>query len=118
MHPVLNGLIGGWQLNGIWRFAAGRPVILTQATNSPIPTYGGLRPTLNAPLKVNHTSETGMLNNYFLNACDVGNTCPDGSIGGARLCARGDAIVHARKCAADLWRSPRTREQERFNGTL
>jgi len=83
MHPVLNGLIGGWQLNGIWRFAAGRPVILTQATNSPIPTYGGLRPTLNAPLKVNHTSETGMLNNYFLNACDVGNTCPDGSIGGA-----------------------------------
>jgi hypothetical protein len=88
MSPVVNGFIGGWQLNGIWRFNNGRPVILVQTTNSRIPTYGdpnsgGLRPTLNAPLKANHASELGMLNNYFSNACDVGNTCPDGSIGGA-----------------------------------
>jgi hypothetical protein len=83
LNPVVNSFIGGWQLNGIWRFNNGRPIIMAQTTNSTIPTYGTLRPTLNAPLKVNHSSEASMLNNYFFNACDVGNTCPDGSIGGA-----------------------------------
>jgi len=83
MNPVLNAIVGDWQLTGIWRFNKGRPVILTQASGATIPTYGGLRPTLNAPLKVNHTSEASMLTNYFLNACDVpadpsSNTCADG----------------------------------------
>ena len=84
MNPVLNALVGGWQLNGIWRFDNGRPIILMQTTQSSIPTYGSLRPTLNGRLKVNHSSEAGMLNNYILNACDIGNTCADGSIGGAQ----------------------------------
>jgi hypothetical protein len=83
MSPVLNQIIGGWQLNGIWRFNSGRPIIMIQSTGSRIPTYGSMRPTLNAPLKKNNTSELSMLNNYFFNACDVGNTCPDGSTGGA-----------------------------------
>jgi hypothetical protein len=55
---------------------------LVQSEGSSIPTYGSLRPTLVAPLQVNHTSEQSMLNNYFLNACDDGNTCADGSTGG------------------------------------
>jgi len=38
---------------------------------------------LNGPLKANHTSEQSMLDNYFFNTCDIGNTCPDGSTGGA-----------------------------------
>lgn len=83
MHPVLDAVVGGWQLNGIWRFNNGRPVVLIQASQVSIPTYGTLRPTLNAPLKKNNSSESSMLNNYFFNACDVGNTCPDGSVGGA-----------------------------------
>jgi len=36
MHPVLNGIIGGWQLNGIWRFNNGRPIVMVQSTNSSI----------------------------------------------------------------------------------
>jgi hypothetical protein len=83
MHPILNTIVGGWQLTGIWRFNSGRPVILLQSANSSIPTYGTLRPMLTAPLKVNHSSEASMLANYFVNACDIGNLCPDGSTGGA-----------------------------------
>jgi hypothetical protein len=83
MHPAADGIIGGWQLNGIWRFSSGRPIIMVQSEQSSIPTYGSLRPTLNAPLKKNTTSELGMLNSYFFNACDDGATCPDGSTGGA-----------------------------------
>lgn len=83
MNPVLDGFIGGWQLNGIMRFNNGRPIVMIQSEQSSIPTYGSLRPTLNAPLKKNNTSELSMLNNYFFNACDDGSTCPDGSTGGA-----------------------------------
>jgi hypothetical protein len=87
MHPVLNTIVGGWQLNGIWRFDNGRPVVLTQSGNSSIPTYGTQRPTLNGHLRANHTSEGGMLTNYFFNACDLPSDptqkCPDGSVGGA-----------------------------------
>jgi hypothetical protein len=82
MSPVVNGFVGGWQLSGILRFNNGRPIVMVQSEGSNIPTYGSLRPTLVAPLKVNHTSEQSMLNNYFLNACDDGNTCADGSTGG------------------------------------
>jgi Carboxypeptidase regulatory-like domain/TonB dependent receptor len=86
ISPVLNAFIGGWQLNGIWRFDNGRPVILDQYSggvgSAPIPTYGQ-RPTLNAPLKANHGSHASMVGNYFVNACEFGSTCLDGSIGGA-----------------------------------
>jgi hypothetical protein len=111
LNPVVEGFIGGWQLNGIWRFNNGRPIIMDQPTNSPIPTYGTLRPTLNAPLKVNHTSQAGMLHNYFLNACDVGNTCPDGSIGGAP----GSAL--AETPSFTLGNAPRTYGGVRMPGT-
>jgi hypothetical protein len=78
--------LGGWQLNGIWRFDTGRPMIFTQdgSVNPNIPTYR-MRPTLTGPVKVNHTSETSMLSNYFFNACDVSNggqPCPNGDPNG------------------------------------
>jgi hypothetical protein len=78
MHPVLNGLLGGWQLNGIWRIASGRPVILVESDSirHEIPTYGQ-RPTITGPLQVNHSSTTSMVNNYFANACDT-EPCPNG----------------------------------------
>ena len=85
---------------------------MVQTTNSPIPTYGQqLRPTLNAPLKVNHSSEASMLNNYFSNTCDVGNTCPDGSIGGAP----GSAL--AETPSFTLGNAPRTYGGVRMPGT-
>jgi hypothetical protein len=76
MNPVLNGVIGGWQLNGIWRFAKGRPVILALDSPNPIPTFGQ-RPTLTGPLQINHSSEQSMVTNYFANACESA-PCPDG----------------------------------------
>jgi hypothetical protein len=83
MNSVVNGLLGGWQLNGIWRFQSGRPIILVEdgSVRTEIPTYGQ-RPTLNAPLRVNHGSHVSMISNYFVNACDVGNDCLDLSHGG------------------------------------
>ena len=81
MNSILNGAIGGWQLNGIWRFQAGRPVILVEDSSirHAIPTYGQ-RPTLTGPLQVNHSSTLSMISDYFANACDTGNgqTCPNG----------------------------------------
>jgi hypothetical protein len=86
MHPVLNGFIGGWQLNGIWRYSKGRPIIMAEdaggAGTARIPTYG-VRPTLTGPLKKNNGSHQSMVNDYFFNACDVGsfgnsNQCPNG----------------------------------------
>jgi hypothetical protein len=109
MHPVLNTIVGGWQLNGIWRFNNGRPVILVQTADSSIPTYGTLRPTLTAPLKANHSSEGGMLTNYFTNACDIGNTCVDGSIGGVGALAETPSFT--------LGNAPRTYGGVRQPGT-
>ena len=81
MNPILNGFVGGWQLNGIWRFQSGRPVILVEDSSirHAIPTYGQ-RPTLTGPLQVNHSSTLSMINDYFSNACDTANgqTCPNG----------------------------------------
>ena len=69
MHPVLNAIVGGWQLNGIWRFQAGRPIILGLDSPTPIPTYGQ-RANLSGALKVNHASTSDMLADYFANACE------------------------------------------------
>ncbi len=85
MHPALNAVVGGWQLNGIWRFDNGRPVVLTQSGNSPIPTYGTLRPTISGPLKVNHASGAGANfdTNYFANSDTVLSLTDDFSLGNA-----------------------------------
>jgi hypothetical protein len=51
MHPVLNGILGGWQINGIFRFDNGRPILpFLQDIPNPIPTYGQ-RPNLSGTLK-------------------------------------------------------------------
>jgi hypothetical protein len=76
INPILNGFIGGWQLNGIWRFAAGRPIILALSSPVPIPTYGQ-RPSLSGPLKIDHSSTTAMVNDYFANACE-NSPCANG----------------------------------------
>ncbi len=111
MHPVVNGIIGGWQLNGIWRFDNGRPVIFTQdgSVNPNIPTYG-IRPTLTGPVKVNHTSQASMLSNYFLNACDVAN-------GGVPCANGGPNGVLVPTDAYSLGNAPRTYGGVRQPGT-
>jgi hypothetical protein len=77
MNPVLNAVIGGWQLNGIWRFQGGRPIILALDSTNPIPTFGQ-RPNLTGPLQINHGSKASMIQSYFTNACES-DPCMNGS---------------------------------------
>jgi len=87
LNSIVNTVVGDWQLTGIWRLNNGRPVILTQASGATIPTYGGLRPTLTGPLKVNHAHEAGVLMNpvanYFANSDTVLTTTADYTVGNA-----------------------------------
>jgi hypothetical protein len=50
MHPVLNAVVGGWQLNGIVRIDNGRPIIPGLDSPNSIPTFGQ-RPNLTGTLK-------------------------------------------------------------------
>jgi len=41
VNPVVNGFIGGWQTNGIWRFDNGQPLGLgLKGTTKTLPTFG------------------------------------------------------------------------------
>jgi hypothetical protein len=96
MHPMLNGFIGGWQLNGIWRLASGRPVVLGLDSPNPIPSFPGQRPDLTAPLRVNHSSEQSMFTSYFANACE------------ASACVNGGSSVVVQPDAFTFGNAPRT----------
>ncbi len=63
-NAVVNGILGGWQTNGIWRFNDGRPEILYLSGGLSLPTYGAQQPDLNAPLQC---ASSNILNQYFAN---------------------------------------------------
>jgi hypothetical protein len=50
MHPVLDAVVGGWQVNGILRINSGRPLIPLLLNTNAIPTFGQ-RPILTGTLK-------------------------------------------------------------------
>jgi hypothetical protein len=52
-HPVLNGFLGGWKTNGIWKFTSGFPIGLSYANSLALPTYGTQRPNLVGTLRRN-----------------------------------------------------------------
>ena len=55
MNPILNGIVGGWRTNGIWRFNSGRPIdpVLYQCSRA-------FRPMdLNAPTSLARPTGTG-----------------------------------------------------------
>jgi hypothetical protein len=64
-NPVLNGFLGGWQTNGIWRFDNGQPILLSLSGGQSIPTYGSQRPNLLAPLE--RSDAASWLTQYFAN---------------------------------------------------
>ena len=66
MNSWLNALVGGWQVNGIYRVDDGLPIQLALCGGCSVnlPTYGNQYPDLLAPLKV---AGTGNLNQYFSN---------------------------------------------------
>jgi len=86
MHPVLNAIVGGWQVNGIIRIDNGRPIIPGLDSSNPIPTYGQ-RPNLVGTLKRGSGSpqdstdpDTGI--SYFANPDALSQT-PDNTFGTA-----------------------------------
>jgi hypothetical protein len=81
INPVVNGIIGGWQLNGTLSFSSGRPIGLTLDSGNPIPTYGGRRPNISGTLKRNTGSD--FLGQYFANADQVLSQPADFTIGNA-----------------------------------
>lgn len=52
-NPVLNGFLGGWKTNGIWKFTSGFPIGLGFANSLALPTYGSQRPNLVGTLRRN-----------------------------------------------------------------
>ena len=59
MPRVLDAVVGGWRINGIWQIASGRPMTLAVAGGgTPIPTYGAQRPNITGKLKRNYGSRT------------------------------------------------------------
>jgi hypothetical protein len=64
VNSVVDGVIGGWKTAGNWRFDTGQPIILTLSGGQNIPTFGGQRPDLTAPL--NRASGLN-LDQYFAN---------------------------------------------------
>ncbi len=81
-NSVVNGIIGGWQTTGIWRFNEGRPLALGLAQGLSLPTYGGQRPDLVGRLACASGSWNDRLNNYFSNP-QVVVTPPSYAIGTA-----------------------------------
>jgi hypothetical protein len=83
MNPVLNGILGGWQINGTYRYTSGRPLHITLSGGQEIPTYSSdqRRPNLNGILKRNTGPD--FVDNYFANAQDVLSQPEDFTIGDA-----------------------------------
>ena len=81
MNPVVNAILGGWQVNGIIGFSSGRPIQLSLDSGIAIPTYGGRRPNLSGTLKRNTGPD--FLNQYFSNASQVLSQPADFTIGNA-----------------------------------
>jgi TonB dependent receptor len=69
----VDGLLGGWQINGIYRWDSGLPLLIFLQGGTSLPTYGSQRPNLPYQLSVN--SVVGPNTNYFTNP-QVGSVTP------------------------------------------
>jgi hypothetical protein len=52
----VDGFLGGWQTNGIWRFDNGQPLGISETGGVSLPTYGQ-NPDLNGKLQINPRSQ-------------------------------------------------------------
>jgi hypothetical protein len=80
-NPVVDGFLGGWQTNGIWRFDNGQPMSIGLSGGIAALTYGG-GVNQTGVLKVNPKSKW-FTDGYFANANDVLSIPPDYTIGTA-----------------------------------
>jgi hypothetical protein len=88
--PILNGFLGGWQTNGIWRFDNGQPIHLGVSGATCPDTYGCGSPNQTGVLTVNPKSKwfaidpaTGRVYGYFANGNDVLSVPAPHTIGSA-----------------------------------
>lgn len=52
-NAIVNGILGGWQVNGMYRWDTGMPILLSLANGANVPTYGGQRPNFTgAPIRI------------------------------------------------------------------
>ena len=83
----VNGLLGGWQTNGVWRFDNGQPINMSLSGGTSLPTYGSQQPNLLAALKPSNNRSSWFTVNpdtgfggYFANP-EVAVTPPPFTIG-------------------------------------
>jgi len=63
-NPVVNGFLGGWQINGVWSLISGRPMTFDVRGSQSLPTYGEQQPNLiGTPKK----ASSDLLTQYFAN---------------------------------------------------
>ena len=68
LNPILNGIVGGWRTNGIWRFNSGRPIDPTLYAGQSLPTYGPQRPNLIGTPHRAGGKDSDWINQYFTTA--------------------------------------------------
>lgn len=74
-NRLVDSVLGGWQINGIYRWDDGTPLVLGLTGGTSVPTYGGQRPNLPTNLQI--SSNYGNTLQYFSNAS--GPAAPAGS---------------------------------------
>jgi hypothetical protein len=67
MPRVLDAVVGGWKTNGVFRISSGRPLCMTLADGTSLPTYGSQRPNIVGKPKRTHGKDSTWYNNYFAN---------------------------------------------------
>jgi hypothetical protein len=83
-NRAVDAVLGGWQVNGVYRWDDGLPLILYLNNGTNVPTYGSQRPNL--PSDLQNSGTVGPNGNYFSNAAgaatDKGNpiTEPNGNV--------------------------------------
>jgi hypothetical protein len=65
LNPILNGIVGGWHTNGIWRFNKGRPINPALYASDSLPTYGPQRPNLIGTPHRNQGNDSVWTSQYF-----------------------------------------------------
>jgi hypothetical protein len=65
-NPIVDGFLGGWQVNGIYRWDDGLPLIFYLQGGTNLPLYGSQRP--NQPYQLIQSGCVGPNCNYFTNA--------------------------------------------------
>jgi len=68
LNPILNGIVGGWRTNGIWRFNSGRPINPGLYYSNSLPTYGPQRPNLIGRPHRNRGNDSAWTSQYFTSA--------------------------------------------------